>query len=176
MGTRSFPGVKCSRGVLLTTQPLLVPRSWKSRAIPIPTLWAKLVLNGITLPFTFYHTFYVASDQIQKCWNGIKLCTSSNLQSHTHTHTHAYWHCWYFYVFFFIFISFLFLLLLLFLLLHLLLLLLLLFHLLLLLLVLLFLLLLPTQMLSTSITTEYWTWVINTSDLYLRDSGFGCFL
>jgi len=24
----------------LTTHPLLVPRSWKSRAIPLPTLWA----------------------------------------------------------------------------------------------------------------------------------------
>ena len=44
MGTGSFPGVKCSRGVLLTTHPLLVPRSWKSRAIPLPTLWATPVL------------------------------------------------------------------------------------------------------------------------------------
>ena len=40
MGTGSFPEVKCGRGVLLTTNPLLVPRSWKSRAIPLPTLWA----------------------------------------------------------------------------------------------------------------------------------------
>ena len=42
MGTGSFPVVKCGRGVLLTTHPLLVPRSWKSRAtcIPLPTLWA----------------------------------------------------------------------------------------------------------------------------------------
>jgi len=40
MGARSFPGVKCGREVLLTTHPLLVPRSWKSRAIPLPTLWA----------------------------------------------------------------------------------------------------------------------------------------
>ena len=40
MGTGSFPGVKCGRGVLLATQPFLVPRSWKSRAIPLPTLWA----------------------------------------------------------------------------------------------------------------------------------------
>ena len=38
MGTGSFPGVKCGRGVPLTTHPLLVPRSWKSRAIPLPTL------------------------------------------------------------------------------------------------------------------------------------------
>jgi len=40
MGTGSFPGLKCGRGVLLTTHPLLVPRSWKSGAIPVPTLWA----------------------------------------------------------------------------------------------------------------------------------------
>jgi len=33
MGTGSFPGVKCGRDVLLTTHPLLVSRSWKSRAI-----------------------------------------------------------------------------------------------------------------------------------------------
>ena len=39
MGTGSFPGIKCGRGVLLTTHPLLVSRSWKSRAIPLPTLW-----------------------------------------------------------------------------------------------------------------------------------------
>ena len=35
MGTGSFPGVK------LTAHPLLVPLSWKSRAIPLPTVWAK---------------------------------------------------------------------------------------------------------------------------------------
>jgi len=40
MGIGSFPGVKCGRGVLLTTHPLLVPQSWKSRATPLPTLWA----------------------------------------------------------------------------------------------------------------------------------------
>jgi hypothetical protein len=39
MGTGSFPGVNCGRGVLLNTHPLLVPRLWKSRAIPLPTLW-----------------------------------------------------------------------------------------------------------------------------------------
>ena len=40
MGTGSFPGVKCCRGLLLTTHTLLVPRSWKGRAIPVPALWA----------------------------------------------------------------------------------------------------------------------------------------
>ena len=34
MGTGSFSGVKIGRGVT-TPHPLLVPRSWKSRAIPL---------------------------------------------------------------------------------------------------------------------------------------------
>jgi len=41
MGTGSFPGVQCGRGVLLTTHLLLAPRSWKSRAIyTSASLWA----------------------------------------------------------------------------------------------------------------------------------------
>ena len=40
MGTGSSPEVKCGRSVLLTTHPLLLPPSWKSRAIPLPTFWA----------------------------------------------------------------------------------------------------------------------------------------
>jgi hypothetical protein len=40
MGTGSFVGVEYGRGLLLITHPLLVPWSWKSRAIPLPTLWA----------------------------------------------------------------------------------------------------------------------------------------
>jgi hypothetical protein len=39
-GTGSSPGVKCGWGVLLTTHPLLMPRSRKGRAIPVPTLEA----------------------------------------------------------------------------------------------------------------------------------------
>ena len=52
MGTGSFPGVKCGRGVLLTTHPLLVPRSWKGRAIPLPPpLGHNQACNGVTLLF-----------------------------------------------------------------------------------------------------------------------------
>jgi len=40
MSKRSFPGVNCGRGVMLTPNPLLVPWSRKSKAIPLPTLWA----------------------------------------------------------------------------------------------------------------------------------------
>ena len=48
-----FPGVKCGRGVLLTTHPLLVSRSWKSRAVPLPTLWATPGLWRDHFTFTF---------------------------------------------------------------------------------------------------------------------------
>jgi hypothetical protein len=57
MCTGSFPGVKCGRGVLLTTHPLLVPRSWKSRAIPLPTLWATPGLQRDN--FTFLSQMYL---------------------------------------------------------------------------------------------------------------------
>jgi len=53
MGTVSFPGVKCVRGVLLTTNPLLVPRSWKIRAVPLPPSGPHRAYNGITLPLPF---------------------------------------------------------------------------------------------------------------------------
>jgi hypothetical protein len=39
MSTLSFPGVKYGQGVLLTTHSLLLPRSRKSIAILLPTLW-----------------------------------------------------------------------------------------------------------------------------------------
>ena len=40
MGTGSLRGIKSGWGVLLTSQPLLVPWSRKSRAIPLLPLWA----------------------------------------------------------------------------------------------------------------------------------------
>jgi len=53
-GNGSFPGVKCGRGVLPTTHPLLVPRSWKSRAIPLPTLWVTPSFTLRTGDVTFF--------------------------------------------------------------------------------------------------------------------------
>jgi len=61
VGTGSFPGVKCGWGVLLTTHPLLEPRSWKSRAIPLPPLWATTgPVTGLHYPVLF-HAFYLFS-------------------------------------------------------------------------------------------------------------------
>jgi hypothetical protein len=51
MGTGSFPGIKCGRGVLLTIHPLLEPTSWKIRATPLPTLGHNRACNGVTLPY-----------------------------------------------------------------------------------------------------------------------------
>jgi hypothetical protein len=52
ISTGSFPEVKCGRGVLLTTHPLLALRSWKSRAILLPPpLGHNRACNGVTLPF-----------------------------------------------------------------------------------------------------------------------------
>ena len=59
MGTGSFPGVKCGRGVLMTTHPLLVPRPWKSRATPLPTLWTTTgpVTGNLPLPLMVQNTY-----------------------------------------------------------------------------------------------------------------------
>jgi len=59
MGTGSFPGVKCGRGVLLTTHSLLEPRSWKSRAIPLPTLWATPGFYLFIILFLFFFFFFL---------------------------------------------------------------------------------------------------------------------
>jgi hypothetical protein len=58
-GTRPFPGVQCGRGVLLTTQPLLAPRSWKSRAIPLPPLGHNRACNGVNLPLLCVSEWHV---------------------------------------------------------------------------------------------------------------------
>ena len=60
MGTSSFPGVKSGRGVTLTPNPLLLPLSWKGRAIPLLPLRAVRPVQrlractGVQFTFTFY--------------------------------------------------------------------------------------------------------------------------
>ena len=55
VGTGSFRGVKYGRGVVLTTHLLLVPQSWKSRTVPLTTVWA--TTGPVTGHFTFTFTF-----------------------------------------------------------------------------------------------------------------------
>jgi len=69
MGKGSFPGVKCARGVLLTTHQLLVPWSWKSRAIPLPTLWGTPGMYRVHFTFTLVYIAY-------KAWYPLVIFTS----------------------------------------------------------------------------------------------------
>ena len=61
MGTVSFLGVKSGRDVTLTPHPLLVPWSWKSRAIPLLPLWAVRPVQSLSactrviFTFTMFH-------------------------------------------------------------------------------------------------------------------------
>jgi len=60
MGTVSFPGVKSGRGVTLIPHPLLVPRSRKSRAIPLLPLWTVRhvqSLSACTVELYFYSPY-----------------------------------------------------------------------------------------------------------------------
>jgi hypothetical protein len=80
MGTGSFPGVKYSGAC--TTQPLLVPWSWQSRAIHLPTLCATtgpvtgtLYLQGIEPRFfdspvrrTVHITTFIAINKPKRFW------------------------------------------------------------------------------------------------------------
>ena len=66
MGTGSFSGVQSGRGVSLTLHPLLVPRSRKSRAIPLLPLWAVRHVQSLSactrVHFTFTFTLHTLCD------------------------------------------------------------------------------------------------------------------
>jgi len=61
MSTGSFPGVNCARGVLLTTHPLLVTWSRKSRAIPLLPLCAVRPVQNLSACTTVHFTFTYTS-------------------------------------------------------------------------------------------------------------------
>ena len=58
MGTGSFPGVKSGRVVTLTTHHLLVPWSWKVRAIPLLPLWAVRPVQSLSACTRVHFSFY----------------------------------------------------------------------------------------------------------------------
>jgi len=61
MRTGPFPAVKSGRGVTLTTHPLLVPWSGRSRAILLLPLWAVRPVQSLSackrVQFIFFFTF-----------------------------------------------------------------------------------------------------------------------
>ena len=75
MGTGSFPGVKSGRGVTLTPHPLLVPWSWKGRAIPLLLpLWAVRPVEGLSACTRVHFTFYLCLICISRCTININIC------------------------------------------------------------------------------------------------------
>ena len=77
MGTGSFPGVKSSWGDTLTPHPLLVPWSWKGRAIPLLPLWAVRPVQSLSaytrgalylLPYTWSRQSTVGILSLENQW------------------------------------------------------------------------------------------------------------
>ena len=90
MGTGSLPGVKYDRGVLLTN--LLVLRSCKSRAIPLPTIWTTTGPVKGTLSLLYLQACeYVGKKRVKGRLKGdinyIRCVTNFNLTS-AHQFTH----------------------------------------------------------------------------------------
>ena len=56
-GYQVFPGGKIRPGRAVDHSPLLVPRSWKSRAIPLSTLWA--TAGPVTGTLHFYLSYHL---------------------------------------------------------------------------------------------------------------------
>ena len=78
MGTGSFLGVKISRGMTLTLYPLLVPWSWRSRAIPLLPLWVVWSVQSLSactrVTFAFLFLFYpskpsISGKQLLRMWS-----------------------------------------------------------------------------------------------------------
>ena len=57
MGTGSFPRIKSGRAVTLSPHSLLVPWSWKSRAITLLPLWAVRSVQSLSVCTTVHFTF-----------------------------------------------------------------------------------------------------------------------
>jgi len=64
VGTGSFTGVNCGRGVKLTTHPLLVPCSRKSRAIPLLPLRAVRPVQSLCACTRVHFNFFYWSAEI----------------------------------------------------------------------------------------------------------------
>jgi len=63
MNTGSFPGVKSGWGVTLTPHPVLVPWSWKGRAIPLLPLWAVRPVHSLNV--CTWVPFYYTTQRLQ---------------------------------------------------------------------------------------------------------------
>jgi hypothetical protein len=65
MGTESFLRVRSDRGVTLTPHPLLLPWSWKSRAIPLLFLWAVRPVQSLSACTRVHFTFTFGHERVE---------------------------------------------------------------------------------------------------------------
>ena len=70
----SFPGVKSGWGVTLTLQPLLVPWSRKSKAIPLLPLWAVRPVQSLSACTRVHFTFFFLLDMLLLAELVVRLC------------------------------------------------------------------------------------------------------
>ena len=76
MGTGSFPGVKSSWGMMLTTHPLLVLWSRKDRAIPLLPLWAIRPVQSLSACTRVHFTFTYSHCFVTRASFSSSVCTS----------------------------------------------------------------------------------------------------
>ena len=76
MDNRSFPGVKNGQGVTLSPHPLLVPWSWKGRAIPLLPLWAVQPVQSLSACTRVNFTFFTLYDKPKPV--NLRNCLTSN--------------------------------------------------------------------------------------------------
>jgi len=59
LGTGFLPGVKSGEGVTLTSHPLLLPWSWKGRAIPLLPLWVVRPVQSLSACTMVHFTLFL---------------------------------------------------------------------------------------------------------------------
>ena len=79
-GYRVFPGVKSGRGVALTPNLLLVPWSWKGRAIPLLPLWPVRPVQSLSACTRVHFTFYLTPIYREEFFTAI--CNKNCLLKH----------------------------------------------------------------------------------------------
>jgi len=86
MGTVSFPGIKCGRGVLLTTHPLQGRGHGRVELYLYPPSGPHRACNGITLPFSFFLLQLYSSCKMTMpfnnryfIWTKFQMCCDNNV-------------------------------------------------------------------------------------------------
>ena len=87
-----FPGVKSGRSVTLTPQPLIVPWSWKVRAIPLLPLWAVRVVQSLSACTRVHFTVWTGLRRsITKIFLSVLKYSGSHFEHFTCIYSEGHW-------------------------------------------------------------------------------------